>query len=339
MTVFSSATPWAGIEPTSMEAAPRIGVLESNGAVGARIARVLSCATDLGPVAVASDPTELRAALSPDAGVIACDASELDLVLDWATHRYPGARVITWTTGAPARLLSAAVEHPGIVSILGWPSFLSMPRPWELSLSARRLSSDGSPRLSELTAVGATTLKWRPRTTADLEHVVGEVQRFAGVAGANGRLAERLAQVAHELLMNAMYDAPRDAAGHPRYAYDRRQSLTLDEHEIPVFRMACDGMQIALQCTDPFGALRRGTVFAGIERGLSAGSVGREPHEVLDTSGGGAGLGLFRIYAASTVMIVDVSPGTQTSVTSLVSLDVNPREARTMPVSLHVFGG
>ncbi len=347
MTSWRSATQWAGLRGAGTlspdevdmrtEPSPRIGVLERNAAVGTRIARVLSCATGLSRVVHAADPGAMRELLGTDPVLLACDAAELDLVVDWVESRYPSARIVTWTATGTKNAVSTAVEHRAIVSVLGWPSFVSMPRPWELSLAARRVTQSASspPRLAELLDWGATSVKWRPRSSDDRDHVVAEVQRLAELAGANVRTGERLAQVAHELLMNAMYDAPRDEDGRPRYAYDRRQALALDEHEVPVFRMACDGVHIALQCNDPFGALRRGTVFASIERGLSAANA--SPGEVLDTSGGGAGLGLFRIYAASTSMVVDVSPGSNTSVTSMVALDVNPREARTMPVSLHVF--
>jgi len=40
-------------------------------------------------------------------------------------------------------------------------------------------------------------------------------------------------ELAHELLMNAMYDAPVDVQGRPKYAHDRKQSITLDPEEAP----------------------------------------------------------------------------------------------------------
>jgi hypothetical protein len=140
-------------------------------------------------------------------------------------------------------------------------------------------------------------------------------------------------EVAHEMLMNAMYDAPVDQGGNLLYAHDRKQDVELDERSTPTFRFAADGVHVGLQIVDPFGRLTRDHVLDGIIRARKAENGG----EALDTSGGGAGLGIFRIYQNSTVMVVDVSPGRYTSVTSFFDLDVNPREARTMPVSLHLF--
>src|SRR5690606_26923750 len=122
-------------------------------------------------------------------------------------------------------------------------------------------------------------------------------------AGASSRIAQRVSEVAHEMLMNAMYDAPVDEEGVPKYAHDRKQDLSLEEAEVPAFRLAADGINVALQVVDPFGGLRREHVLSGILRGRSA-AQGEAP--AVDTSNGGAGLGIYRIYSQSTVMITDV---------------------------------
>ena len=58
---------------------------------------------------------------------------------------------------------------------------------------------------------------------------------------------------------------------------------------------------------------------------------------VLDTSQGGAGLGIFKIYAASAATVVEVKRKRYTIMTAFFDLSVNARAARTMPVSLHFF--
>jgi hypothetical protein len=274
--------------------------------------------------------------LSDDLQLLACDASDLDLALEWAQKRYDAASVIAWTSGSMEPLLEAARTSPQLVSLIGWPSFASMPRPWELALATRRIvdASAAAPRLSELFSWGSTVMKYRPRTSRDRDVVVAEMADLTERAGATSRVAQRVGEVAHELLMNAMYDAPVDEDGAARYAHDRKRDIELDEKETPTFRFAADGVHVALQVVDPFGGLTRTHVVDGILRGR-AGSQGSG--EVLDTSGGGAGLGLYRIYSQSTVMVVDVEPRRYTSVTAFFDLDVNPRDVRTMPVSLHLF--
>lgn len=314
----------------------RIGVLERNRTVAQRAARVLRSASGLHAVAAEEDPATLRSMLSDDTELLACDASDLDLALEWASARYKSMAIAAWTSGSMDPLLEAARSSSALVSLIGWPSFASMPRPWELALATRRIvdATATAPRLSELFSWGATIMKYRPRTSRDRDLAVAEMSVLSERAGASARVAQRVGEVAHEMLMNAMYDAPVDEDGRPRYAYDRKADIELAERETPTLRFAADGVHVALQVVDPFGGLTRQHVLDGILRGRSA-SAGSQ--DVLDTSGGGAGLGLSRIYTQSTVMVVDVEPRRYTSLTSFFDLDVNPRDVRSMPVSLHLF--
>ena len=106
---------------------------------------------------------------------------------------------------------------------------------------------------------------------------------------------------------------------------------------MPTLRLGTDGATIALQAHDPFGGMKRHHVFEGITRGLRARDADGAESAVLDTSRGGAGLGMIKIYAAGTVLLVEVSPGTSTVVTCFYDLDVNPREFRSLPASVHYF--
>ena len=137
------------------------------------------------------------------------------------------------------------------------------------------------------------------------------------------------AELGHELIMNAMYDAPVDAFGRPKYAADRKAEIALADHERPALRLATDGTRIALQVRDPFGRLERRHVVDGLARGLAGGE--------LDRSHGGAGLGLLVCHNASTALWFDVVPGQRTEVTALLELDVNLRELRTSARSLHFW--
>lgn len=315
----------------------RIGVIEKNRSIATKIARVVSCATGFSDVAYADSIGGLSGRIDSDPWLFACDAESLDEVCGWLDSSYPNARVLVWTTNPMANLFARAAVHPRVTSMIGWPSFESMPRSWELSLAARRICDPElpPPRLAELFGWGSTVVKYRPRTSEDRDAVVSEVQWLSEKAGAPPRTAERLADVSHELLMNAMYDAPVDETGHPRYAQDRSAGITLEDQEVPTFRLASDGMTLALQVVDTFGRLERHQALRSISRGLMAAET--DEHEVLDTSHGGAGLGLFRIYSASAATVFEVEAGRYTMVTAFFDLNVNPREARTMPVSLHFF--
>lgn len=193
-----------------------------------------------------------------------------------------------------------------------------------------------SPGLHELLRWGATFFEWTPSTTIDRDVVVAEVSQLVLQVGASSRLADRIAEVAHELLMNAMYDAPIDENGRPRYAYDRTQDIVLGASERPTLRFATDGMLMGLQVIDPFGGLQRWHVVDGITRGLFA-PEHQEMKDIVDTSHGGAGLGMAKLYKGSSILVIDVMPGASTTVTSLHELDISPRELRSLPGSLHYF--
>jgi hypothetical protein len=314
----------------------RVGVLERNRLLGQRVARVLRAARRLSAVAVDDEPGSLRGALAPDPALLLCDSSDLDLALEWSRDLYPGMSVAVWTTGDMNALLDAAAQHSNLVALLGIPPFASMPRPWELALLARRITSQETAPASvqELLLSGSTVMKYKPRTSKERDLIVHEVQTLAERAGASSRLAQRVGEVTHELLMNAMYDAPVDHYGNLLYAMDRKQELALSTDEAPTFRFATDGMLVGLQVVDRFGRLLRSHVLDGIARGRIAAQGGGK---FLDTSTGGAGLGLSRIYTSATSLIVDVSAHHHTSLSVLFDLDIQPREARTVPASLHLF--
>jgi hypothetical protein len=322
--------------PVSETETTAIGVLERNRLLGQRIARVVRAASRLSNVAVDDEPASLRKALGPSPVLLVCEISDLDLAREWAHERYPAMRIVAWTTGDMGPLIDAARDDEKVVGMLGVPPFGSMPRPWELAWITRRITQpDGvAPHLQELLTWGATTVKYRPCSSYERDLVAAEVRVLVERTGASTRLCQRIDEVAHELLMNAMYDAPVDHYGNHVYAMDRKQDISLAEDEIPTFRFATDGVFAGLQVVDRFGRLLRRHVLEGITRGRSAadGASG-----FLDTSAGGAGLGFFRIHTNATATLVDVSPLHHTSVTTLFDLDIQPREARVVPSSLHLF--
>lgn len=319
---------------------PRIGILERNRSVLGRVVRVVRAATGLSAIAAEADPAALREQLGPTTELLLCDAADLELACAWATTVYPGAQVIAWCGGPMDAACELAARHPQVQSVIAWPSFQSMPRAWEVALAVRRARRRAAAacRIEHLFAGPAAFAEFRPSNSRTRDLVASELMALAERAGAPGRLTGRIGESAHELLMNAIYDAPVNHYGQPRYAQDRRAEVQLEPHEIPTARFACDGTLLAIQVVDPFGRLTRDHVLRSVLRG-QAGARASTSSPMLDTSNGGAGLGLWRIYATAALTIVEVVPGHSTSVTAVFDIDVSPREARTMPSSLHLFDG
>jgi hypothetical protein len=279
--------------------------------------------------------SELRQAdLIPD--LLACGDAELFDALAYLRTRQPFGHVITWLHKASDDVFAIAAEQPRLCSILGWPSFASMPRPWELSMVARRLLDvrSQSPHPGSLALWGASERTWSPQTTEELHDVVEQAEGFVQGFGGSERSARNVASIAHELLMNAMYDAPVDAQGTPRFAGDRRQEVVLAADEAPGLSIALDGVSLVVQVIDPFGGLKRERLFSALMRGQQR---DESPDAFLDSSAGGAGLGLISVLDLSSAVIVEVAPQRQTKITSVIDLDIGARELRRMPKSVHYF--
>ena len=168
-------------------------------------------------------------------------------------------------------------------------------------------------------------LLWKAARDATVAHV----QKFIGVLQVPKRIGEMFGELTHEMLMNAMYDAPADAGGNPKYAADRKADLCLPDAEQPTLRLATDGTKLVLQVSDPFGRLARKHVFYGLARGLAQGEM--------DQSHGWAGLGMMVCHNSTAAMFFDVVRGRHTEVTAIFELDLNLREFRTQAKSLHFF--
>jgi hypothetical protein len=306
----------------------QVVILERNKMVARKVAR-LFMATGASALTV-EDPAAVPAAL--DGGkrvdVLCADTFDGDLVAE-QTRARPGLAGVLWTAEPLRRSLRFLVETTAIDHVLGRRDFESTPRSAELVMLARRLQGATSPPLAAYLDWGFSAIDLDVRTTADRDRAVARIQQFVAALQAPRRIAEMFAELGHELIMNAMYDAPVDRHGRPKYAADRRAEIELTEHERPVLQLATDGARLVLQVRDPFGRLERRHVFEGLSRGLAGGDM--------DRSHGGAGLGMMVCHNASTAMFFDVVANRYTEVTAVFELDVNLRELRTQAKSLHFW--
>jgi hypothetical protein len=292
----------------------------------------MRAAAGLDWVAAAEDLARLRETLDARARMIACDGADAEQLL----AAFPDARLAAWSH-EPHRMLALAAGDDRMVSLLGWPPYQSMPRSWELALATRTILWAGpeSTGVRDILAGSPVIVDFFPETQADRDATISKIALIAERAGSAGRTSARIGEVAHELVVNASYDAPVDAAGDLRYAHDRRAPITLAPNEVPHVQVATDGLLVVVRVSDRFGRLTREHVLASVQRGLGASRAAAA--EVVDASNGGAGLGLWRVYSAAAVTIVDVLPGHSSTVTAVFDIDLGARDARTLPPSLHLF--
>jgi hypothetical protein len=294
-----------------------------NAIVGRQTASVLRCASlEVTVVPGAAQAIDLLAA---QPALLLAPLTELKALQPAA--QATSTRLLLWTDSDGKAALAAAASLPSICGIVGLRYPGAPPRSWEILAVARRLTA-ALPPPSVALAWGHAWSSRTLATTSDRDALVEEVERFATQV-APPPLVQVVAELAHELTMNAMYDAPVTASGEPRYADRRTERIDLEPHERPVLSFGSDGARLVVAASDPFGRLSRESVFGGMLRGLVAGSV--------DRRGGGAGLGMLLIHQAATVIFVDVIPGRLTQVTAILELDVSPRDLRAFPRSVHYW--
>ncbi len=189
----------------------------------------------------------------------------------------------------------------------------------------RKIVAPGStdPGLASCMAKGTTLNKL---STHDTFSRIDDMQPLFDLASASGfdnHNLNLLKSIVDELLMNAMFDAPRDKNGNPKYADTRRsQRVVLDDGEAPVVEYGVDDDFFGICVTDPFGGLTRETILDYMEKRIYS----REKH--VDHSGGGAGLGLYHLYKMCDHLIFYVVPDRKTEVVCLLchGSDSKPRK-------------
>jgi hypothetical protein len=300
-------------------------ILERNKLVGRKVARLFLAA---GFTAEAIDDPMLLAIGSGEDTLLCADAFDGDLVVEQLRSK-PGLRGVLWTAEPLRRSLRHMIESMAIDHVLGRRDFDTPPRAWEVTMVARRFLAPVTPPLAAYLDWGFSALELDIRTSADRDDAVRRIQELVGALQAPRRVGEMFGELAHELMMNAMYDAPIDGHGRPKFARDRKADVRLADGERPIVRAATDGTKLVLQVRDPFGRLERVHVVDGLARGLANGEI--------DRSGGGAGLGFLVCHNASSGLFFDVGRGRYTEVTAIFELDMNLRELRTQAKSLHFW--
>jgi hypothetical protein len=303
---------------------PQAVVLERNKLVGRRIARVLGCAGfEAKPY---DEPEKVDNATLGEPQLVLADAFDADLVMRHLRDK-PRMKAILYTGEALDRHLGKALEEPRLVALMGRPNFEVPPREDDLLHVTRRLVVDEAAPFESHLAWGAAGFAFSLTDALERDAAVKEVMAFVSKLGAPKRVGEMLGELAHELLMNAMWDAPIDEDGRARFAHDRKAEIKLPAEDAAVLRVGSDGVRIAIEVQDRFGRLERRHVFGGLVRALKSGQM--------DQAGGGAGLGMMVAYRSTTALFYDVEPGERTRVTGLFDLDLNLREFRTLPKTIH----
>jgi hypothetical protein len=139
---------------------------------------------------------------------------------------------------------------------------------------------------------------------------------YAELAGARGPVRDRMALVAEELMINAMYHAPTDDDGKPLYQHLPRKEMAGKRFDRPV-KVACasNGQLFAVAVRDAYGSLDKDVVVKFLSKGTQK-SLTPEQKE------SGAGLGLVTALKNANKLVFNLAPGGGTEVIALFDLDL-----------------
>ncbi len=308
------------------QTAKRILLLERNKLHLRRLTRVLVCTG--AQVIPLESPAGLAGVLDDGVDVLCAGRTDAKAMLA-ILEKHPETEGVVWSEKPESELLEMAAGRPNFNHILGTPTPHAPPRDWELLLTVRRLLGAPKPPLSAYLRWGYIGFQEKVHSPEERDRIVEGISMFCERLNTPARVRDMLGELAHELLMNAMYDAPVDAAGQPLHAHDRKARITLSDEDAPTIRCASDGLYVLISVVDRFGRLPREKIFGGMFRGLSQGTM--------DKSYGGAGLGMLYVYRSTAISIFDVVEGGRTEVIGIYDLDLNQRTFRALPRSVHFF--
>lgn len=243
---------------------------------------------------------------------------------------HPATRLVLHSTSPTEDYLPLLARHPILRNLIAKNE--DPLEPDELITTAEKLLRADIFGLQKYLLWGVEPYCVSIRDSRHKHDYINEVAEYAYSLGCNERMVEQVETIADELVTNAIYNAPRDPDGKPRYAHlSRREPVTLEPHEYGELQFACDGDYIAVAQIDPFGALTQDTVVDYLNRCLAKG-----PDQISEASGG-AGIGLFRVFQSLSKFVVNIKPGRKTEVICLIDLRLSMKRFRQAPKSFHIF--
>lgn len=267
------------------------------------------------------------------------------VLVNEARQAYPGVTILA-VAGIEARsrlidaLCEADVNHVvpkrGALTLPrgGMPLIGGLEGPDEHDLFAavrRLIEGPSAPGAAPYLLSGAPVHEVPIRTSEDKDNALNRIVAFAESMDLGGEKLRRVELATEELLMNALYDAPRDAQGVPRNAHiDRRLNVTLGADESIIMRYGCDGQTLAVSVQDPFGSLSKRAVTERLRK-VTNGVPRPQPGVA------GAGLGLLMTYSVANQLIFSVRPGSLTEVTAVLHVAGTNRAAQERGTAVHFY--
>jgi hypothetical protein len=204
--------------------------------------------------------------------------------------------------------------------------------PTELIVTTQKILRHDIFGLDKYFGWGVEPTSIRIRSSHDLSAAIDAATKFASDLKVHPRLIENTATIVDELITNALYNAPVDASGAPRFAHlPRTTPVELAPTEEVLLTFCCDGRSLGLAVTDSFGSMTE-------ERSLEylVKCLRREDNNP-GIEKGGAGLGLYMAFDSVNHLVLNICQGTKTEVIGLIDIRGSYRDFVNRGKSFNIF--
>ena len=216
---------------------------------------------------------------------------------------------------------------------LCWKNFLTIKNDInveELLITAKKILSPNIFGIEKYFGWEACSFATTINKSIDRENVWNITADFAAKTGIPSRLQNMFCTVVDELITNALYNAPVDSLGKPKYSFlPRTTEVSLDTAISIVFY--CDGRRLGVAVSDPFGSLSSTTIVSYLSRCSQKGTP-----QIVQTSGG-AGLGLYSVFESLSHLVVNIDRGVRTEVIGLLDIRGTYKDFVSQGKSLNIF--
>ncbi len=168
------------------------------------------------------------------------------------------------------------------------------------------------------------------KTARKKTEYLSDIMEFAESNGVRRRILSSIEQIADELIMNAIYNAPADETGNDKYKMVlRSEKIDLQEEEFALLKYGVDDNKFVISVTDYFGRLTKDKVLGYLHKCFS------DTNFKVNEESGGAGLGLYIIYSKVQQFVINIKPGVKTEVITSFYLNKKPKDAQNK--MFHIF--
>jgi hypothetical protein len=209
----------------------------------------------------------------------------------------------------------------------------SLQRDRELFISAKKILTGDIFGLSKYFGWGVDVVDLSLTSSARRQSAIEFAESFTSRIHIHSRVLGHIVTALDELVTNAFFNAPVDENGHRTHA-DRPRSdvITLPASKSISIGLCTDGACLGLSVSDPFGSLKP----QHLRRRLFRAMPGRRL-QVIRSTPGGAGIGLFQTISDVSRIVFNLREGTQTEVIALFGLTRSYRDYARLAKSMALF--